>query len=81
MLDNRGLAERLDELKAKKDAIKPLDELKQNKEELETKIAEDKRVIADEITSLSERAEAEARVADDEAELARINTEIGVRER
>ena len=81
MLDNRGLAERLDELRAKKDAIKPLDELKQNKEELETKIAEDKRVIADENTSPSERAAAEDRVANNEAELARVNTEIEVRER
>ena len=81
MLDNRGLAERLYELRAKKDAIKPLDELKQNKEELETKIAEDKRIIADENTSPSERAAAEDRVANNEAELARVNTEIEVRER
>ena len=80
MLDNRGLAERLDELRTKKDAIKPLDELKQNKEELETKITEDKRVLADENTSPSERAAAEDRVANNEAELARVNTEIEVRE-
>ena len=81
MLDNRGLAECLDELGAKKDAIKPLDELKQNKEELETKIAEDKRVIEDEITTPSERAAAEDRVTANEAELERVNTEIEVRER
>ena len=81
MLDNRGLAERLDELRTKKDALKPLDELKQNKEELETKIAEDKRVLADENTSSSEREAAEARVANNEAELARVNTEIEVTER
>ena len=71
----------MNELKAKKDAIKPLDELKQYKEELETKITEDKRVLADENTTSSERTDAEARVADNEAELARVNTEIEVRER
>ena len=81
MLDKRGLTERLDELGAKKNALKPLDEVKQNKEELETKIAEDKRVIADENTSPSERAAAEGRVAANEAELERVNAEIEVRER
>ena len=50
-------------------------------EELETKIAEDKRVIEDENTSPSERAAAEARLLENEAELDRINTEIEVRER
>ena len=79
--DTRGLEERSNELRAKQEALKPLDELKQEKEELETRIAEDKRVIADENTSPSERAAAEARVAENEAELARVNTEIEVRER
>ena len=78
---NRALDSTLNELKAKKDAIKPLDELKQYKEELETKIAEDKRVLADENTTSSERADAESRVTGNEAELARVNTEIEVRER
>ena len=68
-------------MKQKKDAHKPLDEVKQKKEELETKIAEDKLVIEDENTSSSERADAEVRVANNEAELARVNTEIEVRER
>ena len=81
MLDKRGLKECLEELGAKKDALKPLDEVKQNKEELETKIAEGKRVIADENTSPSERAAAEGRVAANEAELERVNGEIEVRER
>ena len=81
MRDKRGLEERSNELRAKKDAVKPLDELKQEVEELETKIAEDKRVIEDENTSHSERAAAEGRVAENEAELARVNTEIEVRER
>ena len=79
--DTRGLEERSNELRAKQETLKPLDELKQEKEELETKIAEDKRVIEDENTSPSERAAAEARIAENEAELARINTEIEVRER
>ena len=81
MLDKRGLTELLDELGAKKDALKPLDKVKQNKEELETKIAEDKRVIADENTSPSERAAAEGRVAANEAELERVTAEIELRER
>ena len=55
--------------------------MKQNKEDLETKIAEDKRVIADENTSPSERAAAEDRVAANEAELERVTAEIAVRER
>ena len=81
MRDTRGLEERSNELRAKQEALKPLDELKQEKEELETKIAEDKRIIENENTSPSERAAAEARVAENEAELARVNTEIEVRER
>ena len=61
MLDNRRQTEHLDELRTKVDAILPLDELKQNKEELETKIAEDKRVIEDEATSSSEKIEVRER--------------------
>ena len=79
--ETRGLETRKNELAAKKDALKPLDELKQQAEELETRITEDKRVIEDENTSPSERAAAEARVAENEAELERVNTEIEVRER
>ena len=79
--EKRGLEESLNELRAKKDTLQPLNELKQKAEELETRIAEDKRVIEDENTSSSERAAAEARVAESEAELERVNTEIEVRER
>ena len=79
--DKRGLEERTNELRAKQEDLKPLDELKKEAEELETKIAEDKRVIEDENNSPSERAAAEARVAENEAELERVNTEIEVRER
>ena len=81
MRERRELEGRVNELRAKQDALKPLDELKKNGEELENKIAEDKRVIEDENTSPSERAAAEARVVENEAELARVNTEIEVRER
>ena len=80
-LDTRGLEQHLAEMKAKQEALKPLDELKRGVEELETKIAEDKRIIEDENTSSSERAAAEARVAENEAELERANTEIEVRAR
>ena len=79
--ERRELETRKNELAAKKDALKPLDELKQQAEELETRITEDKRVIEDENTSSSERAAAEARIAENEAELERVNTEIEVRER
>ena len=81
MREKRGLEERSNELRAKQDALTPLDELKQKAEELETKITEDKRVIEDENTSSSERTAAQARVAENEAELERVNTEIEVRER
>ena len=58
-----------------------LNELEQEAEELNRKIAEDKQLIVDENTSPSERAAAEARISENEAELDRINTEIEVQER
>ena len=79
--ERRELETRKNKLAAKKDALKPLDELKQQAEELETRITEDKRVIEDENISPSERAAAEARVAENEAALEIIKTEIEVRER
>ena len=79
--EKRGLEQQLAEMQAKQEALKPLDELKREVEELETKIAEDKRLIEDENTSPSERAAAEARVTENEAELERVNTEIAVRKR
>ena len=79
--EKRELENRKNELAAKKDALEPLGELKQQAEELETRITEDKRVVEDENTSSSERAAAEARIAENEAELERVNTEIEVRER
>ena len=58
-----------------------LNELEQEAEKFNRKIAEDKQLIVDENTSPSERAAAEARISENEAELDRINTEIEVRER
>ena len=56
-------------------------ELRETLEELNRKIAEDKQLIEDENTSPSERAAAEARLSENEAELDRINTDIEVQER
>ena len=58
-----------------------LNELEQEAEKLNRKIAEDKQLIVDENTSPSERAAAEARLLENEAELDRINTDIEVQER
>ena len=78
----KGETERLlGQLKSRKDVIQPLDKLKQKAAELNEHITEDRRVIEDENTSSSEQAAAEARVAENEAELARVNTEIEARER
>ena len=79
--DTGELDQHLNELRAKEETFKPLDELKQEEEELNRKIKEDKQLIVDENTSPSERAAAEARLSENEAELDRINTEIEVRER
>ena len=72
---------RLGKLKARKDAIQPLDELKQKAAELNEHITEDIRIIEDENTSSSERAAAQERVAVRNEELEMINEEIEARER
>ena len=80
--ENREIDQHLNELRAKEETLKPLDELEQEAEEINRKIKEDRQLIDDdENTSPSERAAAEARVVENEAELDRINTEIEVRER
>ena len=79
--DTGELDQHLNELRAKEETLKPPDELEQEAEELNRKIKEDKQLIDDENTSPSERAAAEARLLENEAELDRINTEIEVRER
>ena len=79
--ENRELGQHLNELRAKEETLKPLNELEQEAEELNRKITEDKQLIEDENTSPSERAAAEARLSENEAELDRVNAEIEVRER
>ena len=79
--ETRELDQHLNELRVKEETLKPLDALKQEAEELETKIMEDKQLIDDENTSPSDRAAAEARLSENEAELDRVNAEIEVRER
>ena len=55
---------------------KPLDELEEQKETLKRQNEEDKRVIKDENTSPSEKEAAEARVAEQDEELARPQPQI-----
>ena len=72
---------RLAELKAQKDAIQPIDELKQKAAELNEHITEDMRIIEDENTSPSERTAARERLAVRNEELELLNEEIEARER
>ena len=72
---------RLGQLKAQKDAIQPLDELKQKAAELNEHITEDMRIIEDENTSPSESAAARERLAVRNEELEMVNEEIKARER
>ena len=79
--ENRELGQHLNELRTKEETLKPLEELEQEAEELNRKIAEDRQLIEDENTSPSERAAAETRLSENEAELDRVNTELEARER
>ena len=72
---------RLGQLKGQKDAIQPLEELKQKAADLNEHITEDLRIIEDENTSPSEREAARERLATRNEELEMVNEEIGVRER
>ena len=72
---------RLGQLKGQKDAIQPLDELKQKAAELNEHITEDLRIIEDENTSPSEREAARERLAVRNEELEGLNEEIEARER
>ena len=72
---------RLGHLKAQKDALQPLDKLKQKAAELNEHITEDMRIIEDENTSPSEREAARERLAVRNEELEEINEEIEARER
>ena len=68
-------------IEEKLNRIKPLDDLKEQKQTLERQIEEDKRVIEDENTSPSEREAAEARNTEREEELARLDPQIQEREK
>ena len=81
MRDKRGLEERSNELRAKQDALQPLDRLKQRAEELNQHRTEDLRIIEDENTSPSEREAARERLALHNEELEELNEEIEARER
>ena len=72
---------RLGQLKAQKDAIQPLDELKQKAAELNEHITEDLRIIEDQNTSPSEREAVRQRLATRKKELELLNEEIEARER
>ena len=74
ILDDEKQKERT--LEAKLNRTKSLDELEEQKETLKRQIEEDKRVIADENTSPSEREAAKARVEEREEELARLDPQI-----
>ena len=79
--EKREIDQNLSFLRAQEETLKPLDQLKQEAEELNRKITEDKQLIEDENTSPSERAAAEARLSENEAELDRANAELEARER
>ena len=68
-------------LQAGLDSTKPLDELKQQADELNQHITEDLRIVEDENTSPSEREAARERLAERNEELEMVNEEVGVRER
>ena len=79
--EKREIDQNLSLLRVQEETLKPLDQLKQEAEELNRKITEDKQLIEDENTSPSERAAAEARLSENEAELDRANAELEARER
>ena len=79
--EKREIDQNLSLLRAQEETLKPLAQLKQEAEELNRKITEDKQLIEDENTSPSERAAAEARLSENEAELDRANAELEARER
>ena len=79
---SKGATERrLGQLKAQKDAVQPIDKIKERIAELNEQNTEDLRIIEDENTSPSDRAEARERVAVRNAELDRLNEAAEDRER
>ena len=70
---------RLGQLKVQKDALQPLEELKQKADELNEHITEDLCIVEDENTSPSEREAARERLAVRNEELEVLNEEIEAR--
>ena len=68
------------EIEERLNNTKALDELKERENDLKRQNEEDQKIIQDENTSPSEREDAEARVAERNEKLDRLQTEIGERE-
>ena len=68
------------EIEERLNKTKALDELKEQKNDLKRQNEEDQKIIQDENTTPSEREAAEARVAERNEELDRLQTQIGERE-
>lgn len=78
---------KIDEMERKTNAMeerlntmKPLEDLKEQEVELKSQNEEDQAIIHDENTSPSDREAAEARVAERNEELARLQTQVQERE-
>ena len=69
-----------DEIEERLNNTKPLDELKERENGLKLQNEEDQAIIQDENTTPSEREAAEARVAERNEELDRLQTQVGERE-
>ena len=69
------------EIEERLNKTKAIDELKEQKNDLNRQNEEDQKIIQDENTTPSEREAAEARVAERNEELDRLQTQIGERER
>ena len=79
---SKGKTERrIGQLKGQKDALQPLDELKQKAAALNDHINEDLRIIEDENTTPSDREAARTRLATRNEELEIVNEELEARER
>ena len=78
--ENREIAQNLSLLRAQEETLKPLDQLEQEIKKLEHIIAEDRQLVDDENTSMSERFRANVRLLANEDELRRANAELEARE-
>ena len=78
--ETREIDQNLSSLRTQEANLTPLDQLKQEAEELKRTIAEDRQLADDENTPTAERNEANARLLENEADLRMINVEIEARE-